>query len=39
MDGSFTEQGLNGRLNNVISDQSIKLKDLKRAKYWEIILN
>ena len=38
-DGSFTEQGLNGRLNNVTSDTSRKLKDIKRAKYWEIILN
>lgn len=38
-DGSFVKQGLNGRLNNVISDSKRNLKDVKRAKYWEIILD
>lgn len=38
-DGSFVKQGLNGRLNNVISDSNRNLKDVKRAKYWEIILD
>jgi hypothetical protein len=38
-EGKKLKQGLNGRLNNVISDSSRNLKDIKRAKYWEIIMN
>lgn len=31
-------QGLNGRINNVVSDSYFNLKDIKRAKYWNIIM-
>ncbi len=37
--GNKLKQGLKGRLNNVISDSSRNLKDIKRAKYWEIIMD
>jgi hypothetical protein len=37
--GKELKQGLNGRLNNVTSDSSRNLKDIKRAKYWEIIMD
>jgi hypothetical protein len=32
-------QGLNGRINNVISDSSRNLKDIRRANYWNIVMN
>jgi hypothetical protein len=38
-DGAIVKQGLKGRLNNVITDSKRKLKDVPRAKYWEVILN
>lgn len=37
--GQITKQKLNERLNNVISDSSRNLKDVKRGVYWNIILN
>ena len=37
--GQITRQKLNERLNNVISDSSRNLKDVKRGVYWNIILN
>jgi hypothetical protein len=37
-DGTRVKQGLNGRINNVISDSKRNLKDIPRAKYWEIIM-
>lgn len=36
--GKILSQGLNGRINNVVSDRYLKLKDIKRAKYWNIIM-
>ena len=36
--GKTLGQGLNGRINNVVSDSSLSLKDIKRAKYWNIIM-
>ncbi|MEI8085106.1 MAG: hypothetical protein WCG93_02700 [Paludibacter sp.] len=36
--GKLLAQGLNGRINNVVSDRSLNLKDIKRAKYWNIIM-
>jgi hypothetical protein len=38
-DGKPISQGLNGRINNVISDSSRNLKDIKRANYWNIVMN
>ncbi len=38
-DGIKIKQGLNGRINNVVSDSLLKLKDIKRAKYWTIIMD
>ena len=38
-DGKYIVQGLNGRINNVVSDSSRKLKDIKRARYWNTIMN
>ena len=35
--GKKINQGLYGRLNNVISDSNLNLKDIKRADYWQII--
>jgi len=32
-------QGLNGRINNVVSDKHRNLKDENRANYWNIIMN
>lgn len=32
-------QGLNGRINNVVSDKYRNLKDEKRANYWNLIMN
>jgi hypothetical protein len=37
--GRIIRQGLNGRINNVISDSSRNLKDIKRANYWNIVMN
>jgi len=37
--GVKIKQGLHGRINNVVSDSLLKLKDIKRAKYWEIIMD
>lgn len=36
--GKIIKQGLNGRINNVTSDSSRNFKDIKRAKYWNIIM-
>lgn len=36
--GKVLSQGLNGRINNVVSDSNLDLKDIKRAKYWNIIM-
>ena len=37
--GRIIIQGLKGRINNVISDSSRNLKDIKRANYWNIVMN
>lgn len=37
--GKKISQGLNGRINNVISDSEKNIKDMKRGKYWDLILN
>ena len=37
--GKVIRQGLQGRINNVISDSSRNLKDIKRANYWNIVMN
>jgi hypothetical protein len=37
--GKLIKQGLNGRINNVVSESSRNLKDIKRANYWNIIMN
>ena len=37
--GKVIRQGLRGRINNVISDSSRNLKDVKRANYWNIVMN
>jgi len=37
-DGTYVKQKLKGRINNVVSDSSKNLKDIKRGEYWEIIL-
>jgi hypothetical protein len=37
-DGKKILQGLNGRINNVTSDSSRGLKDIKRAIYWNQFL-
>jgi hypothetical protein len=34
--GKTFAQGLNGRINNVISDSSKNLKDVKRGIYWDL---
>lgn len=36
--GKYIVQGLNGRINNVVSDSRRNLKDIKRAKYWNTIM-
>jgi hypothetical protein len=36
--GKEFKQKLKGRINNVVSDSSRKLKDLKRGRYWALIL-
>ena len=36
--GKKLVQGLNGRINNVISDSSRNLKDVKRGEYWKIVM-
>lgn len=36
--GIKIKQGLHGRINNVVSDSLLELKDVKRAKYWKIIM-
>jgi hypothetical protein len=36
--GKLITQGLNGRINNVVSDSNLNLKDVKRGKYWNIIM-
>jgi hypothetical protein len=33
------KQGLNGRINNVVSDSSRNLRDIRRANYWNIVMN
>lgn len=37
--GKVIKQGLKGRINNVISDSSRNLKDIRRANYWNIVMN
>ena len=37
--GKIIRQGLKGRINNVISDSSRSLRDIKRANYWNIVMN
>jgi hypothetical protein len=37
--GKKIAQGLNGRINNVVSDSEKNIKDMKRGKYWDLILN
>jgi hypothetical protein len=37
--GVKIKQGLHGRINNVVSDSLLELKDIKRAKYWKIIMD
>jgi hypothetical protein len=37
--GRALKQGLKGRINNVISDSSRNLKHVKRAVYWDIVMN
>lgn len=37
--GRMITQGLKGRINNVISDSSRNLRDIKRANYWNIVMN
>ena len=37
--GKLIKQGLNGRINNVISDSSRQLKDIKRGAYWDLVMN
>lgn len=37
--GKIIKQGLNGRLNNVISDSSRNLIDIKRGSYWQIVMD
>lgn len=36
--GKLIKQGLYGRINNVISDSKRGLKDVKRAIYWNLIM-
>lgn len=36
--GKIITQGLNGRINNVVSDSKRNLKDVKRANYWTIVM-
>lgn len=37
--GKIIKQGLKGRLNNVTSDSQRNLIDVKRAVYWDLIMN
>ena len=37
--GKVIKQGLNGRINNVVSDSHRNLKDIKRANYWNVVMN
>ena len=37
-DGRILKQGLNGRINNVVSDSHRNLKDIKRATYWNLVM-
>jgi hypothetical protein len=37
--GKIIKQGLKGRLNNVTSDSQRNLIDVKRAIYWNLIMN
>lgn len=37
--GKVIKQGLQGRINNVISDSNRQLKDIRRADYWSLIMN
>jgi hypothetical protein len=37
--GRLIRQGLKGRINNVISDSSRNLRHIKRADYWNIVMN
>ena len=36
--GKTINQGLKGRLNNVVSDSSRNLIDVKRAIYWKVVM-
>jgi hypothetical protein len=36
--GKVISQGLKNRINNVVSDSNRGLKDIKRARYWSIIM-
>lgn len=37
--GKLIKQGLIGRINNVTSDSSRNVKDMKRGKYWNVIMS
>ena len=37
--GKLLTQGLSGRINNVVSDRTRNLKDVRRGKYWKAIMN
>ena len=37
--GIILRQGLRGRINNVVSDSSRNLTDIRRANYWNIVMN
>jgi hypothetical protein len=37
--GKLIRQGLNGRINNVTSDSTRNFKDIKRAKYLNVIMS
>lgn len=38
-EGKVFQQGLNGRINNVVTDNQRILKNIKRANYWNIVMN
>ena len=37
--GRLIRQGLKGRINNVVSDSGRNLKDVRRAVYWNLVMN
>lgn len=39
LNGKRFKQQLQGRINNVVSDSSRRIKDKKRGNYWDLILN